>query len=362
MNHTIKFAIIGGGWRTHFYLHIAKASPERFEVVGAVVRDEEKRRDLEKSYGVKGYATLEELLRSETPSFVVVSVSWASCPDILKQLAELGIPALSETPPAPDLDALIDLNSTLHRLDARVQVAEQYPFQPLHAARQACIDSGRIGRVSQVQVSVAHGYHGIALMRRWLGVGYEPAVIRAFTFESSLIAGPSRAGAPASEQLTVSKQTFASLQFAGGQLGMFDFTGDQYFSWIRSPRVLIRGERGEIVNETMTYLLDYLTPIETPLIRKDAGENGNLEGYYHKGILAGDQWVYRNPLAPARLTDDEIAVATCLLKMDEYVRTGKSFYSVAEASQDHYFHLLIQQAASSGETVTSVKQPWAEKA
>ncbi|WP_282935905.1 Gfo/Idh/MocA family oxidoreductase [Paenibacillus sp. RC67] len=362
MNYKIKFAIIGGGWRTEFYLRIAQASPERFEVAGVVVRDEIKRQALEETWGVRAYATLEELLRSETPSFVVVSVSWASCPIVLEQLAEHGIPALSETPPAPDLESLLKLNSRLGELDARVQVAEQYPFQPLHAARQACIESGRLGQISQVQVSAAHGYHGMALMRQWLGVGYEPAVIRAFTFESPLVAGPTRTGAPASEQKVMSKQTFASLHFADGRLGLFDFTGDQYFSWIRSQRVLIRGDRGEIVNETMTYLLDYLTPIETPLLRKDAGENGNLEGYYHKGILAGEQWAYLNPLAPARLTDDEIAVATCLLRMDEYVHTGKPFYSLADASQDHYLNLLIQQAAAIGEAVTSVLQPWSEKA
>ncbi|WP_028552864.1 Gfo/Idh/MocA family protein [Paenibacillus sp. UNC451MF] len=362
MNYKIKFAIIGGGWRTEFYLRIAEACPERFEIAGVVVRDEAKRHAIEKAWDVRGYATLEELLHSETPSFVVVSVSWASCPVILEQLAERGIPALSETPPAPDLEALLKLNSRLGELEARVQVAEQYLFQPLHAARQACIESGRLGQVSQVQVSAAHGYHGISLMRQWLGAGHEPAVIRAFTFESPLTAGPNRMGAPASEQTVVSKQTIASLQFASGRLGIFDFTGDQYFSWIRSQRVLIRGERGEIVNETMTYLLDYLTPIETPLLRKDAGQNGNLEGYYHKGILAGEQWVYQNPLAPARLTDDEIAVATCLLRMDEYVRTGKPFYSLADASQDHYLNLLIQQAATGGETVTSVLQPWSEKA
>lgn len=360
MNHKIKFAIVGGGWRTEFYLRIAQASPDSFEVVGVVVRDEAKRHAFEQAWGVRAYAELDDLLRSESPSFVVVSVSWASCPIILEQLAERGIPALSETPPAPDLEALLKLNTRLRQLRAQVQVAEQYPFQPLHAARKSCVESGRLGSISQVQVSAAHGYHGIALMRQWLGVGFEPAVIRAFTFESPLIAGPSRAGAPASEQTVTSKQTLASLQFASGRLGMFDFTGDQYFSWIRSQRVLIRGDRGEIINETMTYLQNYLTPIETPLIRKDAGANGNLEGYYHKGILAGESWAYRNPLAPARLTDDEIAVATCLLRMDEYVRTGKPFYSLADASQDHYLNLLIQEAAASGEAVTSVLQPWSE--
>jgi predicted dehydrogenase len=354
----IKFGIIGGGWRTSFYLTIAKACPEQFEVTGVVVRDEVKGRELAAAWSVPVYSTLDGLLEVDSPSFMVVSVSWASCPIVLKQLAERGVPALSETPPAPDLPALQSLHTELTEQGARIQVAEQYPYQPMHAARQACVDSGRLGRISQAQVSAAHGYHGIALMRRLLGVGFEPVVIRAFVFESPLIAGPNRSGAPASEQLAASKQTLATLHFESGQLGVFDFAGDQYFSWIRSPRVLIRGERGEIVNETMTYLHDYLTPIELPFVRKNAGENGNLEGYYHKGILVGEQWMYKNPLAPARLTDDELAVASCLLRMEEYVHTGKPFYSLADASQDHYLHLLMQQAVETGEPVTSELQPW----
>jgi hypothetical protein len=85
---------------------------------------------------------------------------------------------------------------------------------------------------------------------------------------------------------------------------------------------------------------------------------GNLEGYYHKGIVAGGEWVYRNPFAPGRLTDDEIAVATCLDKMAAYAAGGPSFYGLPEASQDHYLGLLIDRAVQSGEAVTTERQPW----
>ena len=39
MNKTIEFGIIGGGWRSEFYLRIARALPERFHVDGMLVRD-----------------------------------------------------------------------------------------------------------------------------------------------------------------------------------------------------------------------------------------------------------------------------------------------------------------------------------
>ena len=73
----------------------------------------------------------------------------------------------------------------------------------------------------------------------------------------------------------------------------------------------------------------------------------------------GDEWFYRNPLAPGRLSDDEIAVGTCLLKMDEGIRDGSEFYPLAEACQDHYLSIMIGKAASSGETVQTETQAWA---
>jgi predicted dehydrogenase len=319
------------------------------------VRDEAKGQFLERVWNVPTVRTLDELLTFE-PTFVVVSVPWPVTPVMLRELAERGVPALSETPPAPDLEGLAALHELTER-GARVQVAEQYQFQPLHAARLALARSGVLGTVSQAQVSAAHGYHGVNLIRGLLGVRFEPCTIRARQFVSPIVAGSGRGGPAAEHEVVESRQTIAHLDF-GDRLGVFDFTGDQYFSWIRSPRVLVRGERGEIVNGRLAYLEDYQTPIYADLKRVDAGLEGNLEGYYHKGILAGGEWVYRNPFVPARLTDDEIAVATCLQKMAEYVEGGPGFCGLPEASQDHYLGLLIDRAVQSGEAVRTEQQPW----
>lgn len=355
-----QFSIIGAGWRTEFFLRIAQALPEQFEVQGVLVRDPAKATAFSARWGVPTYGTVDGLLQAAKGSFVVVSVPAKVNPLILRELAERRVAALSETPPAVDVAAMAALHD-LTRKGARIQVAEQYAFQPLHAARIALAHSGKLGRITQAQVSIAHGYHGISLMRKLLGVRFEDATITARRFEMPVVDGPDRGGPPSQEKVVTASQDIAWLDF-GDRLGIFDFTGHQYFSLFLSPRMLVRGERGEINNETVRYLKDCRTFVHLPLVRQNAGENGNLEGYYLKGILAGEGWAYENPFAPGRLTDDEIAVATCLKRMEAYTAGGPEFYSLPEACQDRYLDLMIAKAIETGERIATQTQPWAQKA
>jgi len=351
-----RFGIIGGGWRAEFFLRIAHALPERFHIPGMVVRDAAKGKAIEDRWGLPTHRSIDALLAGAEVDFVVVCVASAANAGVLQDVVQREVPALSETPPGQTLEELHILHA-LTEVGAKVQVAEQYIFQPLHAARLAIVESGKLGAVTQAQVSAAHGYHGVSLIRHFLGVRCEECTVRATSFTSPIVAGPGRDGPPTEEKVKGSAQTIAWLDF-GDRLGVFDFAGDQYFSWVRSPRVLVRGEKGEINGETVRFLPDFRTPITLDLRREDAGQQGNLEGCYHKGYLAGSAWAYRNPFAPGRLTDDEIAIATSLAKMGEYVAGGASFYSLADASQDRYLDLLIQDAAKTGEAIVAAPQPW----
>ncbi len=353
----IQYGIVGAGWRSEFYLRIMKAMPERFEITGMVIRNPEKRPRFEQTWGVKTFETLDEMLAKTSPSFVLTCVSWSANPDFLKELSGRGVPVLSETPPAPDLDGLIEVNK-LTKKGARIQVAEQYHVQPHHAALLGLLSKCSIGRRSQAHVSVGHGYHGISLIRRFLGLGYEAPKITGLRFASPIIVAPGKGGPQEKETVKQSTQDFYFMDF-GDRLGLLDFTDDQYFGWIRNTRLLIRGERGEIVNDRVYYLKNHRTPVELGLVRRTAGTGSNLEGNHLQGYLVGDSWIYENPCAPASLADDEIAIATCLMKMDEYVRTGKDFYPLAEASQDHYLYLLGQQAVREGRPIQAERQPWA---
>lgn len=354
----IQMGIVGAGWRAEFFTRIAAAAPDLFAPPAVVARNAEKAKRFVEQWNCAIYGTMEEMLDAESIDFAVTSLPWATNPELVKVLVRCGVPVLSETPPAPDVDAMVELWQFVEEHKGKVCVAEQYFLQPYFASLRAVIASGKLGSVSQAQVSAAHGYHGMSLMRKLLGVGYENATIAARAFTAPLVEGPGRDGPPAKEQLKDCKQTFFWLDF-GGKLGFMDFCGEQYFSWVRNNRVLVRGERGEIVQNDVAFLKDYKTPIYLDLVRHVAGGPGNLEGNYLKGVQLGAEMVYENPLAPASLSDDEIAIGDLLLRMAAYVEGADAPYALAEACQDHYLGICCAQALDSGLEVATETQPWA---
>jgi hypothetical protein len=351
-----SFGLIGGGWRAEFFLRIARDCPEQFPLTGVVVRDPEKRSQLASRWSAPMFATLDELLVERRPDFVVTSVSAAANLPVLELLSERDLPVLAETPIGRDLKELHRIVE-LERAGARIQIAEQYLFQPLHAARLALIRSGALGTVYEADVSIAHGYHGASLLRHFLQVGLRLPRISARRFTSRLVAGPHRNNLPVERKIVESVRTVAQVDY-DDRFGIFDFTGDQYHSWIRSPRLMVRGEQGEINQTTVRILRRFDAPFQFELVRHDTGHAGNLEGYSHRNISGGGEILYQNPFPTMRWNDDEIAVATSLAKMGNYLATGEPAYSVAEACQDCYLDQLIAESAASGKEVVAEPQPW----
>jgi predicted dehydrogenase len=347
--------MVGFGWRSLFFARVVAANPGLFRVCGVVKPNRRGAEQIEREWGYTVYSDAASLVRDQKPDFFVVSVPASDAADIAIDLSSLDVPILLETPPAKDVETLTRISKRLSGF--KIQVAEQYMFQPYHAAVLAAIDSGLLGSPTHVNVSVAHGYHGVSMIRHLLGVDMDDCWIDGRVFESDLVGGPTREGPPSQERSAKVVQTIALLEFAGAS-AVFDFTQQQYMSWIRGHRVLVRGPRGEIMNREVRYLRRFDRPLESEFVRHDAGLYGNLEGYYHQGFTLDGQWLYRNPFAPARLSDDEIAVATCMAKMAEFVRGGQPFYSLDQACQDTYIALRIQEATRSGDRLWATAADW----
>jgi predicted dehydrogenase len=354
----VTFAIVGGGFRAEAFLRVAAALPERFRVTAAVARRPGSRAALRERWSVDTVDSIDEL-RRDRPEFVVVAVNAAASTALVQELTGAGHVVLTETPVASDIASCLALLRAV-REGARIQVAEQYHLEPLISAQLESVRRGILGDVSEASVSIAHDYHGMSVLRRFLGIEFHNARITARRFTERLQDGPSRQGDPLEDRIVEGIRTSAWLEFEGGVRGTYEFHDQQYRSWIRTPSVLVRGSRGELRDDTVRHLKDAFTPVVGRIERIAAGGPGNHEGDFLRSYSLEGDILYDNPFRPARLADDELAIASLLERMSAYARGGPDVYSVAEACQDQYLQLEIRRAIETACTVTTMTQPWAE--
>ena len=354
-----RFGVVGSGWRTRFFLRLARLAPAHLTVTGVVTRTAERGAQLEAEWDMPTFRTLPDLAAATKSDFVAASVPWPVTPEVTTEAVNLGLHVLAETPPAPDAHGLRDLWDAVGR-SGRVQVAEQYLLMPGHAARLAVLRQGVIGDVTSVQVSSTHLYHATSMIRHMLGVGFQPATVVARAFPAPLVNPLSPRGWTGSEEPEELATTIAMLDFGAGRSGLYDFTDNQWWNPLRARRIVIRGSRGEIVDDTVVRLADATTPVTSTFARRQLGIDLNLEGVELAHISFDGQVVYRNPFPGARLSDDDLAVATILRDTAAWARgDGPEPYPLAEGCQDHLLGLAIEEAARTGTPVTTDRENWA---
>ena len=192
------FIIIGSGWRALYYVRVAKALSEIFSLDAMYCRTQEKADLIAGQYQIHTTTSIEECVAYK-PDFAVVAVKKDAICDVSMEWLDRGITVLSETPAALDTDSLNKLYS-YYKCGKKQVVAEQYREYPNIKASLKLINEGIIGDVSCANVSLAHEYHGISLIRAFLGVNPgEKYTVSAKTYEfphrllqdmiSSLMAG-----------------------------------------------------------------------------------------------------------------------------------------------------------------------------
>lgn len=359
MGSTTTFGIVGSGWRTMFFLRLARALPQRLRAVGVVTRTAERAAQITAETGVQAFLSIDELLGRERPDYVIVSTNWPTTPVVTRELVARGVPVLAETPPAPDLDGLRALWADVGA-SGLVQVAEQYLLMPAHAARRAVLAAGTIGQVTSVQISSTHLYHAVSLFRGLLGVGFEPVEVDARAFTAPL-ADPLRGGVWTGDDTPRPTRTIlATLDFGDDRSALYDFTDNQWWNPLRARRIVIRGSRGEIVDDEVVRLLDPVTPVRSTLQRRETGRDLNLEGRDLHHISFDGEVLYRNPYVGFGLSEDDIAVAAIAEAAGAWARDeGPEPYPLAQACQDHLIGLAIEESARRATPVRTSVEPWA---
>ncbi|MCH5249214.1 MAG: Gfo/Idh/MocA family oxidoreductase [Lachnospiraceae bacterium] len=340
-----RFIIVGSGWRSLFYVRVAKALSHRFEMCAILCRTQEKADRLATEYGINTTTSIEECVEIK-PDFVVVAVNKASISDVSKEWLERGFTVLCETPAALGIETLHELWA-LHEQGAKLAVAEQYMYYPDYYAVSQVLDKKLIGEPYSAVVSLAHEYHGASLIRHFLKEDMTPFKINGKTFTFPTVETMSRYEQFTDGRISDKKRTVALFEFEDGKVGLYDFDSEQYRSPIRHNYLNIRGSRGEIKDDKIYFLNQDNLP-----------ETASIENFAHTtGML---------DMENSELSSDEKAIAEVMYGVAGYARDENeaieniigTSYSLKSALQDSYMAILLQQAIACGQTVKSTEQPW----
>jgi predicted dehydrogenase len=344
------FALIGSGWRARMFLDVARGL-SAVRCGGLVVRTPRR-------LDVPTFTSLDACLREIRADFVLTATPRPVTPGVIADAVDRGLPVLAETPPAPDLDGLRALWSAVGA-SGLVQVAEQYLMMPSHAARAALVATGAIGTPTQVQVSSTQQYHAVSLIRGLLGAGRGAVSVRATRFTAPLVSPLDRSGWTDDEEARPTTTTIATLDFGDGRSGVYDFTEQQTRNQLRFRRVTVRGSAGELHNDEVVRMTGPRTLVRTPLVRRQTGHDLDLIGYDTEHITLGSEVLYRNPYPGRRWMDEQIAIATLLERMADWVRSeGPEPYPLADGVQDQQVALAIEESADRDTTVTTSREAW----
>lgn len=330
----IRFAIVGSGWRSLFYVRVAKALPEQLELLGMLCRTKEKADKMARENNIVTFLTEEEML-AKNPDFIVSAVDKSSMNSVARYYAGKQIPVLYETPAALNPEAIWETYEDWKK-GFKLQVAEQYFQYPVYANMIQLVESGIIGEPVSVHLSAMHDYHGASIIRHLLKCGRKNVKITGKSFQVPITDTKTRYETLTDGKVVDKEEKHLVMEYENGKLAFYDFMSDQYRSGIRKPHILVRGTRGEICDDMLYYL-----------------DENNL--------ACEKKITYENPYARIGLSEDEAAIATLLLGMQNFVKEGIPVYPMEDALEDAYVSYLMTKAGKEPyQTIETKERPWQE--
>ncbi len=367
MSAPIRIAIIGTARRSSYlYGPIVAALPEQVELVAVWGRSEESARRLGATLGVPWYTDMERLVRETAPQIGIVSVTYQANGAVGLMAVEHGLHVLLETPIAHKLseaDAII--RATAQR-GLHIEVAEQFHRRPLEQIKLALLASGLFGQVySSFNDFAGHGYHGVSVMRSYLGFDAKPVHVTGLVRRYALAEHWSRiSGKTARRDET---QEHGLIEFDDGRIGVFHWTSVGYdapLRWWRSSRFLAEKGMGITVGVGLDVQeqLSLLAPggeaphfihLERRWERVDGGALVAMVAHTGDPSLPIVRW--DNPFQPTQQGhgpqwhDDEIGVAGCLLSLVDAIREhGAPTYGPHQARLDQELIVAIRMSSQQG--------------
>jgi predicted dehydrogenase len=363
----IRLAIIGTARRSDYlYGPIVAALPEHVELVSIWGRSVDSARRLGESLGVPWYTDLDKLMRETAPQIGIVSVNYQANGEVGLMAVEHGLHVLLETPIAHKLSEADAIIHAASQRGLKIEIAEQFHRRPLEQIKLALLASGLFGKVySSFNDFAGHGYHGVSVMRSYLGFDAQPVQVTGLVRPFELGEHWSRIGNKTATRTET--QEHGLISFADGRIGVFHWTSVGYdtpLRWWRSSRFLAEKGMGITVGVGLDVeeKLSLLAPggeaphfihIERRWERVDGGALVAMVAHTGDPNLPIVRW--ENPFRPTRQGhgpqwhDDEIGVAGCLLSLVDAVNNDtEPTYGPLQGRLDQELILAIRTSSQQG--------------
>jgi hypothetical protein len=197
-------------------------------------------------------------------------------------------------------------------------------------------------------------------MRGFLGAGFEPTEITTRQFAAPLVDPLARAGWNDDLKPKIANTTISLIDFGADKSGLYNFVDNQWHNQLRHRRIVIRGSRGEVVDDSVIRLTDGPAITTSRIERYQLGYDLNLDGYDTEHLSFDGKVVFKNPFTGLRLMDEEIAIGQLMVQMaDSLAGKAPAPYPLAEACQDQLISMAIDESIATGKPVATQKQAWA---
>jgi predicted dehydrogenase len=366
-SNPIRIAIIGTAKRSSYlYAPLLAELRDEVELVAVWGRSEASARRLAENLGVPWYTDIHKLISQTAPQIGIVSAAYSANGEVGLMAVENGLNVLLETPIAHKLSEADAIIAVATQRGLKIEVAEQFHRRPLEQIKLKLIASGLFGRVySSFNDFAGHGYHGVSVMRSYLGFDARPVQVSGGVHSYELAAHWSRLADTNGSRTET--QEHGIIEFEGSQTGIFHWTDVSYDSplrWWRSSRFLAEKGMGITIGVGLDVQerLSLLAPggeaprfitIERRWERVDGGALVALVA--HTGDPAQPIVRWDNPFLThaqgnnMQWHDDEIGVASCLMSLVNAVRSNTpTSYGPLQARLDQEIILAIRQSALEG--------------
>ena len=141
-------------------------------------RSEESARKLGEYLEVPWYTRLDKLVSETAPQIGIVSVAYPANGEVGLMAVESGLHVLLETPIAHKLSEADAIIAAAAQRGLKIEVSEQFHRRPFEQIKLKLLESGLFGRVySSFNDFAGHGYHGVSVMRSYLGFDAKPVQV-----------------------------------------------------------------------------------------------------------------------------------------------------------------------------------------